>query len=131
MFKIGEFSKINRITIKTLRYYEKIGLLIPDKTDRESGYRYYSISQLNDIINILTLKRMGFSLAEIKNMNISDMDKQTIDNKIAQIKKQLQDCNKMICDLKRLRTQISGGKKMNEVKIKSLPEVIVASHRTI
>lgn len=41
MYKIGEFSLLNKVTIKTLRYYNEIGLFIPKVIDKYTGYRYY------------------------------------------------------------------------------------------
>ena len=43
--KIGEFSKLCRVSVKTLRHYEEMGLLVPDETDEWTGYRYYSLEQ--------------------------------------------------------------------------------------
>lgn len=68
MFQIGMFSKINHITIKTLRHYDKIDLLKPDYIDDFTGYRYYSSSQLPKLHKILSLKEMGLSLMEIKDV---------------------------------------------------------------
>ena len=44
--KIGEFSKMMQVTVKTLRHYEQKGLLVPDEVDEWTGYRYYSIAQM-------------------------------------------------------------------------------------
>ena len=44
--KIGEFSRLGRVTVRALRHYEEIDLLAPEIVDRETGYRYYSASQL-------------------------------------------------------------------------------------
>ena len=65
MFKIGEFSRLNKISIKTLRYYDKIGLLKPMEVQTDSGYRYYSAKQLPRLNKIVALKDMGFSLNDI------------------------------------------------------------------
>ena len=46
MYRIGEFSYLCSMSIKTLRYYDKIGVLIPASVDELTGYRYYSIDQL-------------------------------------------------------------------------------------
>ncbi len=43
MLSIGEFSKISHLTMKTLRYYDEIGLLKPAFIDPKNGYRYYDI----------------------------------------------------------------------------------------
>lgn len=65
MLKIGEFSKIARVSIRMLRHYDEIGLLKPAETDDFTGYRYYSESQLPIISRISSLKELGFSLADI------------------------------------------------------------------
>ena len=44
--KIGEFSKLMQVTVKTLRHYESIGLLLPSEVDESSGYRYYRLEQM-------------------------------------------------------------------------------------
>ena len=66
MYQIGEFSKICQVSVKTLRYYDKIGLLKALKTDRFTGYRYYDRAQLERMLLIQKLKRYGFSLEEIQ-----------------------------------------------------------------
>ncbi|HDR8172088.1 TPA: MerR family transcriptional regulator [Bacillus thuringiensis] len=68
MLSIGEFSKISHLTMKTLRYYDEIGLLKPDFIDVKNGYRYYNISQLETALLITRLKTYLFSLEEIKDI---------------------------------------------------------------
>jgi effector-binding domain-containing protein len=68
MFKIGEFSKLSRVPVKTLRYYHEIGLLKPARIDSFTGYRYYTAVQLTRLNHILTLKDLGFSLEHIGQM---------------------------------------------------------------
>lgn len=63
---VGEISKISNISTRTLRHYDNIGLLKPEKINDETGYRYYSKHQIFVISMIQDLKQMGFSLAEIK-----------------------------------------------------------------
>ena len=64
--KIGEFSKMMQVTVKTLRHYEQKGLLLPDEVDEWTGYRYYSVDQMQKLQTIRDLQRLGFSLDEIK-----------------------------------------------------------------
>ena len=64
-FKIKEFSLLCQVTVKTLRHYEKIGLLKPNEVDAWTGYRYYDVAQMQTLLNIRRLKSMGFSLDEI------------------------------------------------------------------
>lgn len=76
MYSIGEISKIVKISIDTLRYYDEIGLLKPIHTDQYTHYRYYSAKQVNDIFLILEYKQLGFSLDEIKDLlSCDDSDK--------------------------------------------------------
>ena len=65
MFRIGEFSRLARVTIDTLRHYDALGLLKPAKVDPFTGYRYYTARQLEPLTRILALKESGFSLEEI------------------------------------------------------------------
>ena len=65
MFQIGLFSKLGKTTVKTLRYYERIGLLAPSYIDLDSGYRYYSTKELLKLHKIQSYKQMGLSLEEI------------------------------------------------------------------
>ena len=46
MLKIGEFSQMMQVTVKTLRHYEQKGLLFPCEVDERTGYRYYSVEQM-------------------------------------------------------------------------------------
>jgi DNA-binding transcriptional MerR regulator len=66
MLKIGAFSKLSHITVRSLRHYEGIGLLEPEKTDPATGYRYYSAGQLETAGKIRMLRDVGFSLDSIK-----------------------------------------------------------------
>ncbi len=65
MLTIGEFSKISRVSAKTLRYYDQIGLFKPEAISSDTGYRYYGVSQLRDMLLITKLKQYQFSLPEI------------------------------------------------------------------
>ena len=65
MIRIGDFSKLSRVSVKALRYYDEMGLLKPVEVDRFTGYRLYEYSQLSVLNRILALKELGFSLEEI------------------------------------------------------------------
>ena len=59
MIRIGDFSKLSRVSVKTLRYYDEMGLLQPISVDRFTGYRLYEYSQLSVLNRILALKEIG------------------------------------------------------------------------
>jgi DNA-binding transcriptional MerR regulator len=65
MLKIGDFSRLCRVSAKTLRYYDDLGLIAPAHADPSTGYRYYAVDQLPRINRLLALKDLGFSLEQI------------------------------------------------------------------
>jgi predicted transcriptional regulator YdeE/DNA-binding transcriptional MerR regulator len=65
MLKIGEFARLAQVTVKTLRYYDKLDLIKPAWIDRYSGYRHYTLDQLPRLNRILALKDLRFSLDQI------------------------------------------------------------------
>lgn len=79
MLKIGDFSKLSRVSIRMLRHYDDMGLLKPAEIDAFTGYRYYREDQLFVIGRITALKDMGFALADIvRILDIYD-DKEKLD----------------------------------------------------
>ena len=66
MLKIGEFSKLSRVSVRMLRHYDEIGLLPPASIDSATGYRYYSEDQLPVAGRITALRDIGFGLGEIQ-----------------------------------------------------------------
>lgn len=73
LFSIGEFAKKSKVTLRTLRYYDKIGLLKPSSYN-ESGHRLYSKSDFARLQKILTLKFIGLSLNDISKIMNYDME---------------------------------------------------------
>ena len=68
LYTIGDISEICGVPIKTLRYYDEIKLLVPEKRDSETNYRYYTEEQMLVLHNIRKLKNYGFSLDEVYNL---------------------------------------------------------------
>ncbi|HEX9331953.1 MAG TPA: MerR family transcriptional regulator [Anaerolineales bacterium] len=73
MFKIGEFSRLSRVSVRMLRYYDQLGILKPLQTDSFTNYRYYSANQLPRLNRILALRDLGFSLEQIAEMLDEDL----------------------------------------------------------
>jgi predicted transcriptional regulator YdeE/DNA-binding transcriptional MerR regulator len=73
MQKIGDFARLARVSVKTLRHYQKLGLLKPAWVDRFTGYRYYTLDQLPQLNRILALKDLGFSLEEVQRLLRDDL----------------------------------------------------------
>ncbi|WP_131934125.1 MerR family transcriptional regulator [Bacillus thuringiensis] len=66
LFSIGEVAKIKDITIKALRYYHKMGILIPKHVEESTGYRYYSIDQFIHIDIIKSCRELNTSIVELQ-----------------------------------------------------------------
>src|SRR6266508_2511485 len=73
MFRIGDFSKLTRVSVKALRFYDEVGLLKPTYVDRDTGYRYYSATLLPRLNRILAFKELGLSLEEIIHLLEGDL----------------------------------------------------------
>lgn len=73
MFRIGDFSRLARVTIKTLHHYDEAGLLQPAHVDPQTGYRYYAAAQLQILQRILLLKDLGFSLDQIRDLLVTPL----------------------------------------------------------
>ena len=132
--KIGEFSRLGRVTVRALRHYEEIDLLTPEIVDRDTGYRYYSVGQLQKIFSITQLKNMGYSLEEIRDLWDDDQHFPTVESLEEKIRK----CEDELAVLKErkrmLKAVVASQKKlhkMEKVYFESLPAITVASHRTI
>ena len=132
--KIGEFSNMMQLTVKTLRHYERKGLLIPYDVDEWTGYRYYTVDQMQRLNNIRGLQRLGFSLDEIGMLYEEESHAPSISQLTSKIK-ETEERLRMLLDrreklLKWIRSlkEIS---KMGKISIQSLPEIIVASHREV
>ncbi len=63
--KVGELAKKAGVTVRTLQYYDKEGLLSPS-AESEGGYRLYTDKDLVKLLQILMMKRLGFTISEIK-----------------------------------------------------------------
>ena len=90
MFRIGDFSKIAQVSGRLLRYYDEIGLLSPEFTDPQTGYRYYSARQLPRLNRILVLKELGLSLEQIARLLARDTSTEEMRGMLALRKAQIE-----------------------------------------
>jgi len=134
MLKIGDFSKLGRVTVKTLRYWDEIGLLKPDHIHPENGYRFYSISKLAMVHEILSLKELGLYLEDIQQVLKGGLDHDEWITLLRSRRNSLTDdmrlCETRIQKIDRMIETAEKETRMPTIAIRELPEVIVASHRT-
>ena len=97
-YSTGKFAKLANVTERTIRYYDKIGLLKPSFV-MKNGYRYYTDEDLLKLQRIISLKNLGFSLEEIYPMTLKN-DKQSLEDSL---KLQIELVNKKIHSLENLK----------------------------
>lgn len=126
LYKIGMFAQMNHITIKTLRFYEEQGLLLPAHVDGENGYRYYTMNQMADIQRITALKQAGFTLDDIKLINQGADTAYLLSSKKAALLKKIAELTSQIAVID---GYLSGpaGTLDAPVLIRTIPAVTVAS----
>ena len=106
MYRIGEFSYLCSMSIQTLRYYDKIGVLTPERVDELTGYRYYSIDQLEQAQKIKSLQEASFTLEEIKSI-LEGKNTEILLSKEKQIRKE--ELNK-IQKINEMKKELNNGK---------------------
>lgn len=88
-YTVNKVSQLTDVTIKTLHYYQKIGLLIPTKIG-VNNYRYYSVDDIKRLQEILVYRTMNFSLNEIHEI----LNNQNNESRIYRLEKQLHTSHK-------------------------------------
>jgi len=137
MLKIGDFSRLSRVSVKALRYYDEIGLLKPVQVDEFTGYRYYSAEQLTRLNRIILLKNMGLSLEETARLLEEKITVEQLvlmlEVKVSELKRQLDEGQTRLCQVEKWLKQIKEEKTMpeNNVVIKKIPAQTVASVRGV
>ena len=125
-----KIAKIFNISRQTLIFYHKKNILIPDIIDEENGYRYYSNEQIWDLFFLLTLKKAGFSLEEIKRyVEIKNSDKSImfLENKINEIDKKISELKKskktILKKLENIRDFSFSSTKEEEFKLEEIENI--------
>lgn len=135
MLKIGDFSKLSRISIRMLRHYDEIDLLRPAEIDPVSGYRHYSESQLPLVGRITALKDMGFSLSAIREVIAHYDDRESMEQLLCIKRAELLEESEQITQrLRLLETALERLRKDNrpmkyDVTLKTFPERYAATVR--
>lgn len=137
MLRIGDFSRLAQVSIKTLRYYDETGLLKPVSVDRFTGYRYYMPDQLPRLNRIVVLKDLGLSLEQIAQIlndtpSADDM-RRLLSIKRAELHQQIEEAQARLTRLDTRLRQIEMEGKMpdDEVILKRVDSQRVLSVRRI
>ena len=128
LYKIGIFAAMNHVTVKALRFYEEQGLLMPALIHPETGYRYYTLSQMAVLHQITALKLAGFTLEEIARINSGADEEAVLLKKKAELLAKVSELTRQIAVvdgyLSKKKTGLSA-----PVLIKTIPETTVAYMR--
>lgn len=136
MLKIGEFSKLSRVSIRMLRHYDETGLLAPETIDPFTGYRYYSETQLLTASRITALKEMGFSLAGVAELLACYDDRAALERHLLLKRTEAMAAEEEVKRRLRLLDTVIERLRKDEpmkydVTVKTLPERYVASVRQV
>ena len=130
LYKIGMFAAMNHVTVKTLRFYEEQGLLMPALIHPENGYRYYTLSQMAVLHQITALKQAGFTLEEIARIHSGVDEGAVLMKKKAELLGKIAELTRQIAVvdgyLSKRKTGLSA-----PVLIKTIPKTTVAFLSTI
>lgn len=126
MYRIGEFSKMSKTTIKALRYYDEEGLLKPESVDELTGYRFYTTEQLVKLHRIQAYRQVGLSIDEIKLIIRGESKERILQKRRIELCAELE---QSIEQLSRIEFILSGKEEASfmeyQAVIKDLPECIV------
>ncbi|MFR0822042.1 MAG: MerR family transcriptional regulator [Clostridia bacterium] len=125
MYRIGEFSKLGKVTIKTLRYYEKEKLLIPSFVDEETGYRFYETQQLLLLNRIISLRQIGLSIENIRQILEGADMKQILSYRKAELESEMSISKDQLSRIEYLLIEEEEDERMYEVTSKELPSYYV------
>jgi DNA-binding transcriptional MerR regulator/effector-binding domain-containing protein len=132
MYRIGQFSKIAKVTVKALRHYEEQGLLDPAYVDPSSGYRYYESSQLPRVHQVVALRQCGFSLAEIRRLLAGSDPVRLLAEHRDRLEEELGVTAQRLASIRSyLRSLTEDGEMTYQVVVKPLPGALVISRRMV
>lgn len=130
MYRIGEFSKLCKTSIKTLRYYDEIGLLAPAFCDRETNYRFYTTDQLVQFHVINSYRQVGMSIDEIKLILEGHDEKQLLEKRRMELVEEQARINEQLSRIAFIKEGSDDEQLMNyHAVIKELPTCIVYSKK--
>lgn len=131
MYQIGLFSKICRVTIKTLHYYDDIGLLVPAYINPVNGYRFYTSEQLMKFHHIMSLRQLGFSITEIVALTQEENPSHIIEQRRLELEQQIRDVTDKLSRINHYLRQKKENVMLYQAVLKEIPECIVYSRRFV
>lgn len=125
LFTIGEMHKLFAVPVRTLRFYDEIGLLRPERVDPRTGYRYYSAGQFERLNTIKYLRALGVSLERIRGF-FENRDTDVVE---LLLQEQLADTRRRLDELQRIERRI--GRRLDDLRRARTAETGVVLQKTL
>jgi DNA-binding transcriptional MerR regulator len=126
MLSIGRFADASGLTVKALRYYDEIGLLVPARVDPDNGYRYYDAAQIEEAVTIRRLRALELPLDEIK--ALVQADGESVRDRLAahgfRVAEEVRDKHSLLIELSAL---VESGGEQVAVDVRAIPELRLAA----
>ncbi|MDQ0159349.1 MerR family transcriptional regulator [Alkalibacillus salilacus] len=110
-FTIGEIAKLHNLSVKTLRYYDEIGLFKPAEIDPNNNYRYYSTEQFEHLNTINYLRSLGVPLKDIK----KQFEERHSDDFLELLKRHQEEIAQRISELQQIHKRVNN--RINEIDL--------------
>lgn len=132
MYRIGEFSKMSKVAIKTLRYYDEVDLLKPEHIDPETNYRLYTTEQLVKIHTIQSYRQIGLGIREIKLLLSGKNEQDSLKHKKEELLKEQEELKDRLSRINFIMSSGLDEKYMNyHAVVKETPEGIIYAKKMI
>lgn len=102
LFRIGEVARLFHLSVSTLRHYERLGLVTPERVDPDTGYRYYSAQQFEALNTVRYLRALDMPLEEISDF----VHNRDLDNIQAKLRQQRETVARKRAELERVQRKI-------------------------
>ena len=138
MFAIGEFSRITGLSVKTLRFYHEIGLLVPAVVDPSTGYRRYDARNVETARAIAALRSLDFPLEEIGEILRSSGDEadliEILEKQKGRLRDRIQRERGILSTIDRIMENEKEARRLmkdatNQVEVKEIAPVVIAAVR--
>ncbi len=135
MFRISDFSRFTRVSVRMLRHYDRLGLLRPAHVDPDTRYRWYSARQLPRLQRILALRDLGFPLDHIAGLLDEDPRARTLRRVLelrrGQLAEEAAEARRRITQIEAQLERLAGstGPPLPDVVLRPVPALAVAARR--
>lgn len=137
MLNIGDFARFAGVSVRMLRHYDSLGLLVPTEVDPFSGYRRYDESLLTRAHQLVAFKELGFTLEEVgalldQQIGVDGL-RELLESRRAALADQIESDQQRLSEVERRLRLIEGGDEMSDLVLeeKELPALTVLAQSAV